>query len=97
MQRVTVTLDDELIAELERYMKGRGYNNRSEAIRDLARTGMQQARGESSGTGDCVAALVYAVSYTHLDVYKRQCLDSRRRPAGEEGSRGCAESSTTRP
>jgi len=56
MQRVTVTLDDELIAELERYMKGRGYNNRSEAIRDLARTGMQQARGESSGTGDCVAA-----------------------------------------
>ena len=41
MQRVTVTLDDELIAELERYMKGRGYNNRSEAIRDVARTGMQ--------------------------------------------------------
>jgi CopG family nickel-responsive transcriptional regulator len=71
MQRVTVTLDDELIAELERYMKGRGYNNRSEAIRDLARTGMQQARGESSGTGDCVAALVYVYDHTVRELANR--------------------------
>jgi CopG family nickel-responsive transcriptional regulator len=40
----------------------RGYQNRSEAIRDLARAGLQQARQETS-QGECVAALVYV--YDH--------------------------------
>jgi len=71
MQRVTVTLDDELVAELERYMKGRGYNNRSEAIRDLARTGMQQARSETSDNGDCIAALVYVYDHTVRELANR--------------------------
>ena len=42
MQRVTITIDDDLTAELERYMAMHGYANRSEAIRDLARAGLQQ-------------------------------------------------------
>ncbi len=71
MQRVTVTLDDELIAEHERYMKGRGYNNRSEAIRDLARTGIQQARDEASDNGNCVAALVYVYDHTVRELANR--------------------------
>lgn len=71
MQRVTVTLDDELAAELGRFMKGRGYDNRSEAIRDLARAGMQQARTEASDTGDCVAALVYVYDHTVRELAKR--------------------------
>ncbi len=37
MQRVTVTLDDDLMAELDRLMADGGYANRSEAIRDLTR------------------------------------------------------------
>jgi CopG family transcriptional regulator, nickel-responsive regulator len=36
MQRVTITIDDDLTAVLERYMAMHGYANRSEAIRDLA-------------------------------------------------------------
>ena len=71
MQRVTVTLDDELIVELDRFMKGRGYHNRSAAIRDLARAGMQQARGEASDDGDCVAALVYVYDHTVRELAKR--------------------------
>jgi CopG family transcriptional regulator, nickel-responsive regulator len=71
MQRVTVTLDDELGAELERYMVVRGYSNRSEAIRDLARAGMQQARGEASDKGDCVAALVYVYDRTVRELANR--------------------------
>ena len=47
MQRVTITIDDELDGELDRFMKARGYANRSEAIRDLARSGLQQARDRS--------------------------------------------------
>lgn len=71
MQRVTVTLDDELIAELDRFMSGRGYHNRSEAIRDLARAGMQQAHVDATDTGDCVAALVYVYDRTVRELAKR--------------------------
>ena len=37
MQRITITLDDELMEELDRVIAAKGYQNRSEAIRDLAR------------------------------------------------------------
>jgi hypothetical protein len=39
-------------------MAGRGYAIRSEAIRDLARSGLQQATAESGGAQPCVAALI---------------------------------------
>ena len=47
MHRITVTLDDELVAELGRIIALRGYQNRSEAIRDLARAGIRQAAEEA--------------------------------------------------
>jgi CopG family nickel-responsive transcriptional regulator len=63
MQRVTITLDDDLMTELDRIIEARGYQNRSEAIRDLARAGIREA-GESLGVQrECVAALVYV--YDH--------------------------------
>ena len=37
MQRVTITLDDELIAALDHTVTACGYQNRSEALRDLAK------------------------------------------------------------
>ncbi len=43
MQRITITLDDELMTELDRIIAARGYQNRSEAIRDMARAGIRQA------------------------------------------------------
>ena len=43
MQRVTITIDDELMTELDRIIAARGYQNRSEAIRDLARAGIREA------------------------------------------------------
>ena len=42
MQRVTITLDDNLMADLDRIIAVRGYQNRSEAIRDLARSGLNR-------------------------------------------------------
>ena len=44
MQRVTITVDDELMVELDRIIAARGYQNRSEAIRDLARAGIREAK-----------------------------------------------------
>ena len=43
MQRITITLDDDLMDELDQMIVEQGYQNRSEAIRDFTRAGMQQA------------------------------------------------------
>lgn len=72
MQRVTITLDDELMAELDRMIVQHGYQNRSEAIRDFARAGMQQAAQDAGQTGgDCVAALVYVYDHAARDLSSR--------------------------
>ena len=71
MQRITITVDDELAAELDRFMGVRGYANRSEAIRDLARSGLQQAATEVAGKRPCVAALVYVYDHEARELPKR--------------------------
>jgi CopG family nickel-responsive transcriptional regulator len=71
MQRATITLDEEFVAELDRVIATRGYQNRSEAIRDLARAGMRQAAEESGVGGNCVAALVYVYDHESRDLAKR--------------------------
>ena len=55
MQRLTITLDDDLMADLDRIIAARGYQNRCEAIRDLARSGLEQAAVEVAGSRTCVA------------------------------------------
>ena len=40
MQRVTITLDDDLLETLDSLSQRRGYNNRSEAIRDILRSAL---------------------------------------------------------
>ena len=75
MQRVTITIDDELAAELDRFMDGRGYANRSEAMRDLARSGLAQAATEVGGTRPCVAALVYIYDHEARELPKRLTRD----------------------
>jgi CopG family transcriptional regulator, nickel-responsive regulator len=75
MQRVTITIDDDLDAELDRFMKMRGYDNRSEAIRDLARSGLQQAAMEVGGRCGCVAALVYVYDHGERELPKRLTRD----------------------
>ncbi len=70
MQRVTVTLDEDLIAELDKFQRQRGYQNRSEALRDLTRAGLQQVK-EESDSGSCVAALVYVYDHEVRALAKR--------------------------
>ena len=71
MQRVTITLDDDLMADLDLIIAARGYQNRSEAIRDLARTGLEQASVEVARSRHCVAALVYVYDHHARDLPKR--------------------------
>ena len=71
MHRVTITLDDDLMAELDAIIAARGYQNRSEAIRDLARAGMREMAEGADGGGDCVAALVYVYDHAQRQLSKR--------------------------
>jgi CopG family nickel-responsive transcriptional regulator len=60
MQRVTVTLDDDLLATLDDLSQRRGYNNRSEALRDILRDALtQQAACEQDTQGYAVLSYVY--------------------------------------
>jgi len=71
MQRVTITLDDELMAELDAIIAARGYQNRSEAIRDLARAGIREAAATTERARDCVAALIYVYDHAARQLAKR--------------------------
>jgi CopG family nickel-responsive transcriptional regulator len=71
MQRITISADDTFVEELDALCAARGYQNRSEALRDLARAGMRQAREEGGGRGPCVAALVYVYDHNARDLARR--------------------------
>jgi len=70
MQRVTITIDDDLLAEIDAAASARGYQNRSEIFRDFARAGLQQSTHSADG-GDCVAALVYVYDHASRDLSRR--------------------------
>ena len=71
MQRVTITLDDDLMKDLDRCVATRGYQNRSEAVRDLVRAGLRQTMPEEGGNGNCIAALVYVYDHHVRELAKR--------------------------
>jgi CopG family nickel-responsive transcriptional regulator len=79
MQRVTITIDDDLVAEIDTFMTGRGYANRSEAIRDLARAGLSQSSLEAARVDDhdrdCVATLSYVYDHAARELPKRLTQD----------------------
>ncbi|MDI1264112.1 MAG: nickel-responsive transcriptional regulator NikR [bacterium] len=71
MQRITITIEDDLLAEIDAAAEARGYQNRSEIIRDLARAGLQQGAEEAAPSGQCVAALVYVYDHAARDLSRR--------------------------
>lgn len=71
MQRVTISLSDELAQAFDELMTRRGYSSRSEAVRDMLRRELgEDDLGRGSG-GPCVAVLSYV-----FDHHQRQ-LSSR--------------------
>lgn len=70
MERITATLDADLVEELDRFQNDRGYQNRSEALRDLIRTGLRESVGENDG-GASVGALVYVYDHDVRALAKR--------------------------
>src|SRR5258707_1639195 len=75
MQRVTIAIDDDLVAEIDAFMAGRGYANRSEAIRDLARSGLAQSNLEVAHDRNCVATLSSVYDHAARELPKRLTQD----------------------
>ena len=71
MQRITITVDDELMAELDRMIEAGGYPNRSEAIRDLTRLGLRDAAAAAGEVRDCVGVLSYVYDHEARDLARR--------------------------
>ncbi len=72
MERVTISVSEDFAAELAEFMASQRYDNRSEAIRDLARRGLEQARVDRGGpSGDCVATLSYVFNQHTRELAKR--------------------------
>jgi CopG family nickel-responsive transcriptional regulator len=71
MQRVTISMSDAFAGELERFMAESNYENRSEALRDLARLGLERAKFESLGSSQCLATLVYVFDHSVREIPKR--------------------------
>lgn len=63
MQRLTMSLDDDLAEAFERIVESRGYANRSEAFRDLLRAELGQRHQQDHPDGPCIATLSYV--YNH--------------------------------
>jgi CopG family transcriptional regulator, nickel-responsive regulator len=81
MRRITITIDDDLIANLNQFITRRGYTNRSEAIRDLARAAIQQATLDmGGGTHSCVGAVIYVYDHSARQVLQRLVEVSGDRP-----------------
>ncbi len=58
--RFGVAMEDSLLREFDKYIRQKGYRNRSEAIRDLARNAMvQEAWEQEKGEVIAAVALVY--------------------------------------
>ena len=65
MHRFTISIDDELAAEFDRLIANRGYENRSEAVRDLVRAALDSDRLAQPQASWCAATTSYV--YDHQD------------------------------
>lgn len=62
MQRITISIDEGLAADFDRYVQAREYQNRSEGVRDLVRDAVERWRLESSPDLHCVAVVSFVYS-----------------------------------
>jgi CopG family transcriptional regulator, nickel-responsive regulator len=70
MRRITITIDDDLLAMVDSLVEQRGYTSRSEALRDIVRESQAHAR-EDETDRQCVATLTYVYDHATRDLARR--------------------------
>ncbi len=71
LERISVSLDEDLTAQFEDYLQARGYRNRSEAIRDLIREKLESERIEQTDDGHCIGTLTYVFNHHERELARR--------------------------
>lgn len=71
MDRFTISLPEELALEFDALIAERGYDNRSEAVRDILRSHLDRLREAREADGQCVANLSYVYNHHERDLAER--------------------------
>ena len=71
MRRITISVSDDLADEFDRLLDQRGYQNRSEAFRDLVRGALEADRLASDSATHCVACVSYVYNHHERDLASR--------------------------
>jgi CopG family nickel-responsive transcriptional regulator len=71
VERITISLDEAVLAGLDGFMEQRGYTNRSEAIRDLLRQSLTARAGEALAGGHCLATVSFIYDFGERDLIVR--------------------------
>ena len=70
MERITITIDADLLATVDAMVEKHGYPSRSEAIRDLLREGAKHDQAADQ-RAPCVATLTYVYDHAVRDLSQR--------------------------
>jgi CopG family nickel-responsive transcriptional regulator len=71
MDRFTISLDESLATAFDELIRLRGYATRSEAVRDILRSHLQQSREQRDAKGSCVANLSYVYNHHERELAER--------------------------
>ena len=71
MHRLTISLEESLAEEFDAYAERHGYQNRSEAVRDLIRRTLEQERMQTPGNLHCVGAISYVYNHHERELASR--------------------------
>src|SRR5271155_3170686 len=71
MDRFTISLDESLAHAFDELIKQRGYTTRSEAVRDILRSHLQQNIEKRDNRGSCVANLSYVYNHHERELAER--------------------------
>jgi CopG family nickel-responsive transcriptional regulator len=71
MERFTISLDENLANEFDRLIRERGYQNRSEAVRDILRGQLSTLHKTKYQSAFCVANLSYVYNHHERDLAER--------------------------
>jgi CopG family transcriptional regulator, nickel-responsive regulator len=71
VQRITITIDDDLLNAIDELCRRHHYTSRSEAIRDLVRRAETREQASHHTGSQCVATLSYVYEHHTRDLAKR--------------------------
>src|SRR5580765_5339063 len=71
MERFTISLSESLAKQFDELIHRKGYENRSEAVRDLVRAELETFRLQQREAPYCVAALSYVYNHHARDLAER--------------------------